>query len=296
MQDWWMKALCVCPFGNNKNHSLCLCLFLSAERWTASGAPCRRRLQSWSGWPRCWSPESSWGRSLRTPSLHAGHTMNEAEAFWSQTETNWTVVTEYLTLTTSVVNNPCSVSCHAPSRHASWPRWGWPMMGHDALTEKGVCCKHVVQQATAHACSPPSLYTGPRGGSISTAACTAKQRHPHVRNTSLCTCCPSPIQRARFSQRHCPHAVGCCFACSDWTHESFSFVAPVIQRPLSCTGNDQPTYHCHALPIHPIRGLSWYPRQRCWHAAPFDLPYIKKGPKTLVAFAGSRSQRWIEAQ
>lgn len=41
----------------------CLCCVrrVSAQAWTGSGTPCRRRLQSWSGWPRCWSPESNWG-------------------------------------------------------------------------------------------------------------------------------------------------------------------------------------------------------------------------------------------
>lgn len=54
-------GVCVWLLGNQITSVVPL---VSAERWTGSGSPCRRRLQSWSDWPRCWSPENSWGKSV----------------------------------------------------------------------------------------------------------------------------------------------------------------------------------------------------------------------------------------
>lgn len=60
----WCLCVCACLFGNKTTTGSVPPVL--AERWTGSGTPCRRRLQSWSGWPRCSSPENSWGRSARS--------------------------------------------------------------------------------------------------------------------------------------------------------------------------------------------------------------------------------------
>lgn len=61
----WYTLRCARFYKSLIHVCVCVGREMSAERWTASGTPCRRRLRSWSGWPRCSSPENSWGRSVR---------------------------------------------------------------------------------------------------------------------------------------------------------------------------------------------------------------------------------------